>query len=149
MARKCVRTGASSRELHLSFDEAGPELRLGDSEIRSGDGAWQPMCLTERPCQPGQVREPLQVASSKVTLHWRVADLEAGPYTLRLKFCDRAGNETVVERRVVLVRDAPRLVWNGVTTDVFSPNGDLDLDSSTLFFETTRAHHGHGRGAQR
>ena len=97
------------------------------------------MCLTERPCQPGQVGGPLGVYSSEATLHWRVADLEAGPYTLRLKFCDRAGNETVVERRVVLVRDAPRLVWNGITTDVFSPNGDLDLDSSTLFFETTRA----------
>ena len=87
----------------------------------------------------GQVGGPLGVYASEATLHWRVADLEAGPYTLRLKFCDRAGNETVVERRVVLVRDAPRLAWNGITMDAFSPNADLDLDSSTLFFETTRA----------
>lgn len=125
-------------ELHLSFEEAGPELNLGEWEFRSGNGPWQPMCL-DGPCPLGQVRGPLKVGSSEMKLRWHVADLEAGPYTIRLKFCDRAGNETVVERRVVLVRDPPRLSWNEITADVFSPNGDGDLDSSTFFFETTRA----------
>ena len=125
-------------ELRLAFEEAGSDLKLGEWEIRAGTEPWQPMCL-DGPCPPGEVRAPFRVTSSDVRLQWYVRDLEAGSYTIRLKFCDRAGNETVVERRAVLVRDPPRLAWNEITAEAFSPNGDLDLDSSTFFFETTRA----------
>jgi subtilase family serine protease/flagellar hook assembly protein FlgD len=91
---------------------------------------------TDAECQKAPDRIP---QGPILDTDWDARGLDSGEYRLRLTFCDKAGNKTIVERGVILRRDPPYIRPLSVDRSYFSPNGDGRSDVVVASFRTAEA----------
>ena len=138
------KTGLDVVALQVEVRDAGEMAELSTAEWRQGTGPWLPLrvsCTNDRPCGnavDGEPRFPRVRTGTAARLGWDVGALASGDYSVRLTFCDRAGNRTSAERSLSLLKEPPNL---HLLDDprLFSPNGDGRSDVALVRVRTFEA----------
>jgi subtilase family serine protease/Tol biopolymer transport system component/fibronectin type 3 domain-containing protein len=135
-AEQCLIADTSGREIVefvIDGTDAGDRVQAADPSYETGGAAgfsWS--CLQDdESCRTDWAQGRRLPTGVERHLGWNAAGVADGTYTVRLPFCDRAGNRTSVTRTISLVRRPPNLTYRGLSQEVFSPNGDGVFDQVT------------------
>ena len=123
----------------IARDREDGKVGIVAADFRHESGAWTSL-LTKLTCL-GSSEEcatnfPMELKQgAAIPMGWDVTGLPGGSYTLRLTFCDIAGNKSIVERHIQLLREPPHLMLREKLRPVFSPNGDDRVETTGVAVE--------------
>ncbi|HEY2946701.1 MAG TPA: CARDB domain-containing protein, partial [Vicinamibacteria bacterium] len=131
-------TGQEVARLTVLPGDQGREVALEATEFRAGPGPWRsfvPSC----PGTPG-LSCPSTLPTGVASLRgWDITGLPEGDFSVRLKVCDQAGNQTASERHLSIAREPPVLSLVATSPGIFSPNGDGRYDGTTITVRTMQS----------